>query len=97
MRDFLAKLDDSDAAAIFAAMSDVQKGGLAIAEQLDAEIYEVKADGRLQTFRILFATEGRHGQVLLALDGFSKKTQKTPPAKLRLAKQRLRDWRQRGR
>lgn len=96
-RDFLAALTDEDAAAILAAMSDVQKHGLAVAEQLDSEIYEVKADGHRQTYRILFASEGRHGQVLLALEGFSKKTQKTPPAKLRLARQRLRDWHDRGR
>jgi len=78
------------------AMRDVQQHGLAVAEQVDGEIYELKADGHRQTFRILFAAEGRHGQVLLALEGFSKKTQKTPPAKIRLARQRLRDWRNRG-
>jgi phage-related protein len=97
VRDFLVGLDDDDAAAILAAMSDVQKHGLAVAVQVDGEIYELKADGHRQTFRILFAAEGRHGQVLLALEGFSKKTQKLPPAKLRLARQRLRDWRSRGR
>jgi hypothetical protein len=30
-------------------------------------------------FRILFAPEGRYGQVLLALEGLAKKTRKTPP------------------
>lgn len=34
--------------------------------------------------------------VLLSLDGFSKKTQKTPPEKIRLAERRLADWRRRG-
>jgi phage-related protein len=61
------------------------------------EIHEVKADGARQTFRVLFATEGRHDQVLLSLEAFSKKTQKTPPAKIRLAKRRLHEWRARGR
>ena len=46
-----------------------------------------------ELFRILFATEGRSGQVLLALDGFSKKTRKTPPALVELAERRLLDWR----
>jgi phage-related protein len=59
-------------------------------------IYEVRADGDRQTYRILFASEGRRGQVLLALDGFSKTTQKTPPEKIRLAERRLADWRRRG-
>lgn len=47
-------------------------------------------------YRLLFAPEGRQGQILLALDGFSKKTQKTPPAKIELAEKRLADWRRRA-
>ena len=43
-----------------------------------------------------FAEEGSRGQILLALDGFNKKTQKTPPATIELAKRRLADWRRRG-
>ncbi len=50
-----------------------------------------------RAFRVLFATEGRRGQVLLSLEGFSKKTQKTPSAKIRLAERRLADWRRRAR
>jgi len=50
-----------------------------------------------QTFRILFATEGRTQQVLLALEGFSKKTQKTPPEVIRRAEKRLADWHRRAR
>jgi phage-related protein len=96
VRDFLASLDDDDAAAILAAMKDVAKNGLAVAERLDEEIHEVKADGRRQTYRVLFSPQGRHDQVLLSLEAFSKKTQKTPPAKLRLAKRRLREWQSRG-
>ena len=47
-------------------------------------------------FRVLFAEEGSRGQVLLALEGFNKKTQKTPPSMIKLAKRRLADWRRRG-
>jgi phage-related protein len=97
VRDFIAGLDDGDAAAVLAAMKDVEKNGLRVAEHLLDEIYEVKADGVRQTFRILFAPVGLHDQVLLSLEGFSKKTQKTPPGKIRLAKQRLQEWRSRGR
>jgi len=61
------------------------------------DIYEVRADGDRQTFRILFAAEGKSSQVLLSLDGFSKKTQRTPPEKIRLAERRLADWRRRAR
>jgi phage-related protein len=37
------------------------------------------------------------GQVLLALEGFSKKQQKLPKRHLDLAKRRLADWRRRAR
>jgi phage-related protein len=90
-------LSDSDAAAVLAAMAAVRDEGPRAARHLRGEIYEVRADGDRQTFRILFATQGRAGQVLLTLEGFSKKTRKTPPDKVRLAERRLADWRRRGR
>jgi phage-related protein len=96
IKEFIGELSDTDAAAVVAAMRDVREAGLAAARHLRGEIYEVRADGARQTFRILFAPEGRRSQVLLALDGFSKKTQKTPPEKIQLAERRLADWRRRG-
>ena len=96
IKDFIDGLSDADAAAVVAAMRDVRDVGLAAARHLRGEIYEVRADGDRQTYRILFAPEGRRSQVLLALEGFSKKTQKTPPEKIRLAERRLADWRRRG-
>jgi phage-related protein len=96
IKEFIDELSDVDAAAIAAAMKDVREVGLVVARHLRAEIYEVRADGDRQTFRVLFAPEGQRGQVLLALEGFSKKTQKTPPEKIRLAERRLADWRRRG-
>jgi phage-related protein len=50
-----------------------------------------------RSFRILFAAEGRFGQVLLSLSAFEKPTQKTPPAEIALAESRLGSWRHRGR
>lgn len=96
MKELIDGLSDTDAAAVVAAMKDVQQTGLPAARHLRGEIYEVRADGDRQTFRILFAPEGRRGQVLLALEAFSKRTQKTPPEKIRLAERRLKDWRTRG-
>jgi len=46
-------------------MKDVAQTGLTAARHLRGEIYEVRADGDRQAFRILFATEGRREQVLL--------------------------------
>jgi phage-related protein len=86
-------LTDVDAAA----MRDVRDQGLAAARHLRGDIYEVRANGDRQTFRILFAPEGSRGQVLLSLEAFSKKTQRTPPEKIGLAERRLAEWRRRGR
>lgn len=97
VRDFLVSLSDADAAAVLAAMAAVRVQGQRAARHLAGEIYEVRAEGDRQTFRMLFANEGKSGQVLLSLEGFSKKTQKTPPYKIRLAERRLADWRRRGR
>jgi phage-related protein len=78
-------------------MAEVADLGLTAARHLQGEIYEVRAWGETQTYRLLFAPEGRFGQVLLALEGFSKKTQKTPRERIDLALQRLADWRNRAR
>jgi len=81
---------------VLAAMEDVRERGLRAARRLDDEIWEVRADGDRVIYRVLFAPEGSHGQVLLALEAFSKKTQKTPPSTVKLARRRLMDWRRRG-
>lgn len=96
VKEFLAGLSDDDAAQVLAAMREVALLGLRAARHLVSDIYEVRTDGENEAFRILFAPEGRRGQVFLALEGFSKKTQKTPPATIRLAQRRLADWRSSG-
>jgi phage-related protein len=96
VKKFLDQLPDSDAAEIVAGMGDVSRLGLSEARHLRGEIYEVRVDGENRTFRVLFAQEGRFKQVLLALEGFTKKTEKTPPKTIKLAERRLADWRTRG-
>ena len=97
VRDFIAALTDEEAADVAAAMSDVRRDGVRVAKHVEGEIYEVKADSERQTFRILFAQEGAHDQLLLALEAFSKKQQRLPRDRIDLAHRRLRDWRLRGR
>lgn len=94
--EFIRALPDPDAAAVIAAMKEVAVEGLAVARHVRGAIYEVRADGDRVTYRVLFATEGKRAQVLLALEAFSKKGRKTPPATIALAERRLRDWRGRG-
>ena len=96
MEEFIDGLSDADAAAVLAGMAEVRDRGLAAARHLDGDIWEVRVDGDRVIYRILFAEEGSRGRVLLALEGFKKKTQETPPAMIQLAKRRLSDWRRRG-
>ena len=97
VREFLSNLSDEDARTLAAEMKEVAREGLTLARHLRGDIYEVRADGETQSYRILFAPEGRHHHILLALEAFSKKTQKTPPDKIKLAERRLKDWREQGR
>jgi len=77
-------------------MKDVIVRGLRAARHLEGEIYEVRASGLNRAFRVLFATEGRYQHILLAVEAFTKQTQKTPRDRIELARQRLADWWERG-
>ena len=68
------------------AVAAVRDHGLQAARHLDGEIWEVRVDGYRVIYRILFAQEGSRGQILLALEGLNKKSRKTPPATIALAK-----------
>ncbi len=97
VKEYLHGLSDEDAEEVIAAMKDVALHGLRVARHLRGEIYEVRADGPGGSYRVLFAEEGRRGQVLLSLVAFPKKTQKTPRGEIETAERRLRDWRARRR
>lgn len=99
VREFLDDrlLPTADRAEILAAMKRVQRDGLVVARHLRGALFELRAEGRDASYRILFAAEGAHSQVLLGLSAFSKKTQRTPRRELELAERRLFDWRSRRR
>lgn len=96
VREFLQSLSDEDAAEVVAAMAEVRQLGLQAARKLRGDIWEVRADGNRVIHRVLFAPEGQRSFILLALVGFTKKTQRTPPDVIALAEQRLADWRSRA-
>ena len=96
IKDFLLGLPDEDRAALLEEMEYVRAHGISVARHLRQDIYEVRAFYNTKAYRILFACEGRFHHVLLALEGFQKKTQQTPRVHLKLAEQRLADWRRRG-
>lgn len=97
VREFLEKLPDDQSNEIAVAMHQVTVHGTQVARHLRGEVYELRIGTADVIFRVLFAEEGRYSQVLLALEAFSKKTQKTPPPKIELAERRLADWRSRAR
>jgi len=95
--DFIAGRSLIDRVEIAAAMKDVCAHGIrASARHLRGPLFELRANGPDESYRLIFAQEGRKGRVLLALVVLSKKTQKTPESDLRLAERRLADWRTRG-
>ena len=94
--EFIRSLSEADKASVLAAMKEVRDEGTRHARHLDGGIWEARADGDRAIYRVLFAEEGSKGRILLALEAFSKKTQKTPPQKIALAKRRLRAWRERS-
>jgi len=96
IRDFLLALPDEDRAAVLEEMEYVREHGISVARHVRQDIYEVRATYDTKAYRILFACEGRFHHVLLALNGFQKKTQQTPQAHIKLAEQRLADLRRRG-
>jgi len=94
---FLDNLTATEAAEVVAAMKEIAREGLRFARHLRGDIWEVRIQTERKAFRVLFSPEGRAQQVLLALEAFTKKTQRTPARTIELAERRLADWRGRGR
>ena len=55
VREFLDSLSDVDAAAVLTEMRAVARRGLEEARHLRGDIYELRAEGNRQAFRLLFA------------------------------------------
>lgn len=89
VRDEIMALAPPERAKVLAAMNDVAENGLKVARHLRNDIYEVRADGKDVIYRVLFATEGSNSQILLALEFFVKKSQKTPSSVIETAETRL--------
>jgi len=96
IKDFLLALPDEDRAAILEEMEYVRNHGRKVARHISGEIYEVRATYKNNAYRVLFACQGHFDHILLSLEGFQKKTQQTPKRIIKLAEQRLTDWKRRG-
>ncbi len=97
VRDFILALPVTERVVVTAAMKDVALHGNSVAHHLRGDIYEVRARTVSQQLRILYATEGRSDQVLLALHVISKKSRTVPGRDILVAERRLKDWRSRRR
>lgn len=96
LREFLDGLPARDAATVVAAMNLVALGRRAAKPLHGQPLFEVKCHAGGQQYRVIFATEGRRSQVLLAVDGFSKKGAEMQQRHIDRAAGRLADWRERG-
>ena len=92
VREWLRSLSTEDRRAIGTDLATLQVGwpiGMPLCRSLGTGLWEVRsklANNRIARL-IFFVTEGRIG----VLHGFIKKTQKTPPAEIALAKKRMKE------
>lgn len=93
---YLDGLTDDAAARVLAKMAKIRVEGTSAARHLVEDLWEARVDGQDVTHRILFTEEGSKSRILLALEGFTKKSRKTPPRFIELALQRRDEWRSRG-
>ena len=93
---YLDELTDDDAARVLARMAKIRVEGTPAARHLVEDLWEARIDGHGVTHRILFTEEGSKARILLAIDGFTKKSPKTPVRIIKLALRRRDEWRSRG-
>lgn len=62
-------------------------------KHIDGQIWELRSKFSSNVYRILYYV--RKGNKLVLLHGYTKKTQKTPPSEIELAKNRLNDYEKR--
>ena len=88
VREWLRKLSKADKRTIGSDIKTVQYGwpiGMPVVRKLDAGLWEVRSRLDQRICRILFTV---HGDTMVLLHGFIKKSQKTPGEDLQLAKDR---------
>lgn len=92
--DFLDSLDDKMAAKLVGLMEVLEEKGTELrmpySEYLDDGIFELRCKQGSNITRVLYFFY--IGKKIIATNGFVKKTQKTPPKELKLAKERRADW-----
>lgn len=95
----LASLGTAASAAVRETMSRARRDELLPREDkiVRGKIRELRISLDGCEYRVLYAREGKSGQVLLAVHVLHKKSRKLPPKAIRVAERRLADWRSRAR
>lgn len=92
-REFLQGLSKEDRKEVGSDIFSVQNGfplGLPLCRKLTDGLWEVRSKITDGICRVIFAVEENE---MILLHGFIKKTQKTPPKEIRIAEQRLKEYR----
>ena len=92
--EFLDSLDDKMAAKLIGLMEVLEEKGTELrmpySEHLEDGIFELRCKQGSNITRVLYFFYV--GKKIVVTNGFVKKTQKTPPKEIALAKQRRMDW-----
>ena len=95
--EFLDRLDTREAAVVTEDLDLLESFGIDLGppktKQIHGKLWELRSRGRSQHRVFYVAVTGRR---IVLLHAFTKKTQKTPPQEIQTARQRLRDYEQRG-
>ncbi len=97
VNDTLKSLPSDDYARVLRAIDLLVDYGPALkmphAQHLEGKIWELRIDGRPNSYRVLYAAMPGRKFILLHL--FAKKSQKTPPREIDTARRRLKDYSER--
>lgn len=92
--EFLDSLDDKMAAKLIGLMEVLEEKGTELikpySEHLEDGIFELRCKQGSNITRVMYFFYV--GKKIIATNGFVKKTQKTPPKEIKLAKERRTDW-----
>ena len=94
VKEFLDSLDDKMAAKLIGLMEVLEEKGTELrkpySEHLEDGIFELRCKQGSNITRVLYFFYV--GKKIIATNGFVKKTQKTPPKEIKLAKERRAEW-----
>src|SRR5689334_10750511 len=94
VNDTLKSLAANDYARVLRAIGLLVDYGPALkmphAQHLEGKIWELRIDGRPNSYRVFYAAVPGHKFILLHM--FAKKSQKTPPREIETAQRRLREY-----